>query len=423
MRVKPLDERVSQFRDAELEISRRYRSLRPMLDERRARLFGAAEAQVIGRGGIAVVGRATGMSRARIAAGLRELEQLHASGDSATPALPRERVRRSGGGRKRLTEVAPTLLRDLDSLVDPESRGDPESPLRWTAKSLRSLATELAAMGHRISATKVGQLLHELGYSLQANTKTLEGKQQHPDRDAQFRHIHREAKAFLGRGSPVISVDTKKKELVGQLKNGGQEWRPKGQPEEVATHDFPDPSVRKAIPYGVYDTNRNEAWVSVGTDHNTAEFAVATIRRWWRMMGCKVYPSARELLITADAGGSNGYRSSMWKAELQRFADESNLAITVCHFPPGTSKWNKIEHKLFSAISQNWRGRPLVSHETIVNLIASTTTKTGLQVRARIDRRRYPNGKTVSAAEMQMLAIHRNRFHGEWNYMIKPRPM
>jgi transposase len=357
--------------------------LRPHLGERDFRLVAGAVAGVLGRGGIRAIATTAHAGRASVARGLAEV-----TGHGAAPPVP-GRQRRPGGGRKRLTEQDPTVLRDLEALVDPTTRGDPQSGLRWTCKSLQKLAAALGRQGHRISARKVGDLLHEQGYSLQANRKTEEG-QSHPDRDAQFHHIHQLALQFQERRQPVVSVDTKKKELIGRFKQVGREWQPAGQPERVSTYDFPSQASGKAIPYGVYDLGQNAGWVSVGTDHDTAEFAVATLGQWWRQMGQAAYPEATELLITADGGGSNSSRGRLWKVALQRFADEIGLRITVSHFPPGTSKWNKIEHRLFSHITQNWRGRPLVSHEVVVNLIQSTTTRTGLRVQAALDTATYP---------------------------------
>jgi hypothetical protein len=328
-----------------------------------------------------------------------------------------DRVRRPGAGRKPLIDVDPGLLLALDDLVEPTARGDPMSPLRWTAKSLRTLADELTRQGHRVSASKVGQLLRAMDYSLQAPAKEAEGAQ-HEDRDAQFHHINDQAKAHLKDGQPVISVDTKKKEVVGNLANKGREYQPKGQPERVAVHDFPDPNVGKAIPYGVFDVAANEGFVVVGDDHDTAEFAVATIGRWWDMVGSAAYPKASRLLVTADAGGSNGYRTRLWKVELAKLAARTGLEITVCHYPPGTSKWNGIEHRLFSAISSNWRGRPLTSHEVVVNLIGATTNKKGLKVHAQLDKGSYPKGKTVSDAELAAVVLEPHQFHGQWNYTI-----
>jgi hypothetical protein len=334
--------------------------------------------------------------------------------------LERGRIRRPGAGRPRAADRDPTLRRDLEAFIEPTSRGDPESPLRWTTKSVRRLAAELRRGGHAVSHQTVSELLHELGYSLQANRKTLEGTK-HPDRDAQFAHLNAAVQLQLSLGQPVISVDTKKKELVGPFRNGGKELRPKGDPERVLMHDFVIEELGRASPYGVYDVAANEAWVSVGTDHDTAAFAVESIRRWWATMGNALYPDATRLLVTADAGGSNGYRLRLWKLELQKLADETGLEIAVCHFPPGTSKWNKIEHRLFAAISQNWRGKPLVSHEVIVKLIAATTTRTGLRVRSALDENRYPAGRTVSDADMDTLHLRPDAFHGEWNYSLLPR--
>lgn len=417
MGLKLLDERIGQFKDAEDQIRVRWGVLAPVLDERRTRLWAAAEAKTIGRGGAAVVVRATGLARERVAAGLRELGEL---ADAPPEARPQDqRIRRAGGGRKPITETDPTLIRDLEALVEPTRRGDPESPLRWTTKSCRNLANALRGSGHRVSPSKIAQLLADLGYSLQANKKTVEGKQ-HPDRDEQFNHINDKAAEFINRGQPVVSTDTKKKELVGNFKNAGREWRPAGQPVRANCHDFPQDALGKAIPYGVYDIARDEAWVSVGMDHDTPRFAVASIETWWRSMGKKAYPDATELLITADAGGSNGHRPRLWKLELQRLADATGLIIHVCHFPPGTSKWNRIEHSLFSAISVNWRGRPLESYETIVNLIGATTTTTGLRVKARVDRREYPTGIKVTKKEFSTIRIDGDEFHGEWNYVITP---
>ena len=388
------------------------------MDERVTRLWAAAEAEAFGYGGVAAVRHATGISESRIRAGLRDLAEQAAHPPTAPPRA--QRVRRVGAGRPPLTETDPTLVGDLESLVDPVTRGDPESPLRWTCKSKDKLAAELRERGHKVSASMVGRLLHELDYSLQVVRKTREGRQS-PDRNAQFEHINRTAKAFMRRGQPVVSVDTKKKELVGDFKNAGREWQRKGEPVPVRVHDFIDKELGKVIPYGVYDTARDEAWVSVGVDHDTAEFAVATLERWWREMGKKAYPDATELLVTADGGGSNAPRSRLWRVQLQRFVDATGLDVSVCHFPPGTSKWNKIEHRLFSFISINWRGRPLRTYETIINLIGNTTHRGGLVVRARLDRRSYPTGKKVSAKELRELKIERNDFHGDWNYVIKPR--
>jgi len=397
-------------------IAARHQALEGFLDERQRRLHAAAEAKVLGRGGVKRVNLATGVARGSILAGIKELE-------SPPPAQPGgvRRVRRPGAGRKKLEERDPGLREALELLVEPASRGDPESALRWTCKSLMQLARELRTQGHAISHVTVGALLKEMGYSLQGNRKTLEGAG-HPDRDAQFAFINEKAQSALSAGQPVISVDTKKKELVGCYKNGGRQWRPQGEPECVKVHDFIDPKLGRANPYGVYDLGSNSGWVSIGTDHDTASFAVATIRRWWLAMGAPAYPGARELLIMADGGGSNGSRVRLWKLELQRLADELALTIRVSHFPPGTSKWNKIEHRLFSYISLNWRGQPLVSHEVIVNLIAATTTRQGLKVRAAIDDGRYEKGIKVSDAELAAIRITRDDFHGEWNYVISPNP-
>lgn len=403
--------------DDEERVRRKFAALAPVMDERMKRLWVAAEARALGRGGPVLVERATGIRGKRIYAGLRDLDEI---ADTPESPIASERVRRPGAGRPPITETYPSLLKDLESLVDPVTRGDPDSPLRWTCKSLSRLVKELSAMGYTISPSKVGHLLHDLGYSLQANDKTREGSA-HPDRNAQFEYINSEAEEFLAAGNPVISVDTKKKELVGDFKNGGHEWQPYGKPEPVRVHDFIDKDLGKAIPYGVYDVGRNEALVSVGIDHDTAEFACASILQWWKTMGRKAYPDARELLITADGGGSNSSRSRLWKIALQDFADQSGLTVTVSHFPPGTSKWNKIEHRLFSHISQNWRGRPLVNIDTVVELIAATTTRTGLRVRARLDRKRYQTGLVISDSEVNELDVTPHDFHGDWNYTLKPR--
>jgi Rhodopirellula transposase DDE domain len=398
-------------------IKAKYTSLEPVLDERARRLWAAAEARAIGRGGITWVAEATGLSRVTIRAGLSQL------GRPVTPTgreAADDRLRRPGGGRKPLTDHDTDLLPALETLVDPETRGDPMSPLRWTCKSAAKLAAELQALGHAVSERTVNRLLHVLGYSLQVNRKTIEGKG-HPDRDAQFQYISRRVKAFQRQGQPVVSVDAKKKELVGQFRNGGREWQSEGQPAEVEVYDFAKKDLGKAIPYGVYDQTANAGWVSVGVDHDTAEFAVETLRRWWRNMGSRVYPGAKRLLITADGGGSNGRRCRLWKVELQGLADEIGLRISVCHFPPGTSKWNKIEHRMFCHITENWRGRPLVSREVVVNLIGHTTTKTGLAIRSVLDEGSYPTGRAVSDEQMEGLSIRRDKFHGEWNYTLLPR--
>ena len=389
----------------------KYAVLGPELTERTRRLWVATEARALGYGGIAKVERATGVSRSTIQRGLRALE----SGETLGPG----RTRRTGGGRKKATEKDPGLLEDLEALVEPTASGDPESPLRWTLKSVRRLAEELRAMGHEASHQLAARLLHELGYSLQGNRKTLEGPQ-HADRDAQFRYINDAVCRFQKEKQPAISVDTKKKELIGAFKNPGREWRPKGQPETVKVHDFLIPEQGKAIPYGVYDLTRNQGWVSVGITHDTAHFAVNAIRSWWRRMGRSSYPNATSLLITADAGGSNGPRVRLWKLELQRFANRTGLTVRVCHFPPGTSKWNKIEHRLFSHIAMNWRGKPLTNLATIVSLIGSTKTNQGLRVRSEIDPRSYAKGVAVTAEQMAKIRLEPHAFHGDWNYTIRP---
>ena len=396
-------------------VARKYQLLSPEMDERGRRQWAAAEAREIGYGGISLVSQATGLSRPTITAGIRELE---------LPADERakcaNRVRRSGGGRRRLTDNDPELVRALESLIDSGTRGDPESPLRWTCKSTRKLAQELTHQQHPVSARTVAVLLREAGYSLQANSKTREGGQ-HPDRNAQFEHLNSKVQEFLFQGEPVISIDTKKKELIGNFKNGGREWRPQGNPEQVRVHDFLDKKLGKAIPYGVYDLLNNQGWVNVGIDHDTAQFATNSIRRWWYEMGQSRFPTATRLLITADGGGSNGYRNRLWKKSLQELADEFQFELVVRHFPPGTSKWNKIEHRLFSFITQNWRGKPLVSIQTIVNLIASTTTSKGLTVKAAIDTNTYPTKIKISNSELASLRITPDPFHGEWNYVVSPQ--
>ena len=393
-------------------LAQRLRRLWPALDERTRRLVAANEATAWGLGGISAVSRACGLSRRVIRQGVDEL----ADGAVARPG----RVRRPGGGRKALTETDPTFAAALDALVADAARGDPESPLRWTCKSTRALAETLTAQRHPVSHTKVAQVLHALDYSLQANRKRTEGTD-HPDRDQQFRHINAQVKRRMAAGMPVISVDTTKKELLGNFANAGRQWRPVQQPRAVQTHDFPAPAVPRAYPYGIYDIGRNTGFVNLGTDHDTGQFAVASIRGWWRHEGRRLYPTATTLLITADAGGSNGWRLRLWKRELQQLADDTHLTMTVCHFPPGTSKWNKVEHRLFSFISSNWRGQPLQDYETVVQLIARTTTAKGLTVTCRLDRRKYATGQRVSVAEMKTLNIHPERFHGEWNYVIQPR--
>jgi hypothetical protein len=398
-------------------IQAKYNSLRPVLDERARRLWAAAEARAIGRGGIARVSEATGLSRMTIRAGLGQLDLPVTPADRG-PAD--ERLRRPGGGRKPLVDHDTGLLRDLETLVDPATRGDPMSPLRWACKSAAKLAAELRAEGHTASERTVNRLPHDLGFSLQANRKTIEGKG-HPDRDAQFQHINRRVKAFQRQGQPVVSVDAKKKELVGQFRDGGREGQPGGRPEPVEVYDFVTKDLGKALPYGVYDQTTDAGWVSVGIDHDTAEFAVETLRRWWRNMGVQVDPAARRLLVTADGGGSNGTRCRLWKVELQGSADETRLRISVCHFPPGTSKWNKIEHRMSCYITEDWRSRPLVSREVVVNLIGHTTTKTGLAIRSELDEGSYPTGRVVSKEQMEGLCIRRDGFHGEWNYALLPR--
>ena len=406
-------------RDTPLEaVRRKFELLRPLMNERMRRHWAACEAQSLPRGGITLVAQATGLSRTTIWAGLRELRH-----PEAVPAddLPAERSRHAGAGRPFLEAADPTLVKDLEALVDATTRGDPQSPLRWTCKSTRNLAQELNRQGHRVSYRTVAALLHDLDYSLQANRKTREGSS-HPDRDAQFEYINRQVRAFQRAGQPVVSVDSKKRELVGDFKNGGQEWRPAGEPEEVRAKDFPDKRLGKVTPSGVYDLTYNEGWVSVGIDHNTAEFAAETLRRWWCEMGAPLYPDADRLLVTADAGGSNGYRCRLWKVAVQRLADTIGLRITVCHFPPGTSKWNKIEHRLFCHITKNWRGKPLYSRAVVVNLIAGTKTKTGLHVQAELDTNAYATGIEVSDEELAAIQIRKEMFHGEWNYTISPKP-
>jgi hypothetical protein len=391
----------------------KYAAVAPELNERGRRLWAASESRAIGYGGDALVSAATGLARQTIRNGRREIEEgIDLKG----------RVRRPGAGRPKLQSVQPGVKEALERLVDPLTRGDPSSPLRWTCKSRAKLAAALTKQGWTISSTTVGRLLRQLGYRLQSVRKRREGAS-HPDRNAQFEHINATAEKFLQERQPVISVDTKKKELVGDFRNAGREWQPKGKPEEVLVHDFPDDATAKAIPYGVYDMARNEAWVNVGRHHDTPAFAVASIRQWWKSMGRKAYPKAKKLFITADSGGSNGYRSNAWKLELQKFADEAKLRVRVSHFPPGTSKWNKIEHRLFCHITENWRGRPLRTLETLVELIGKTRTQAGLRVRAKLDNRRYPKGVTVTQSEMRRLALIRDQFHGEWNYELRPRKL
>lgn len=393
----------------------RYAALSPLMDERMRRQWAAAEAQSYGWGGVRLVCAAIGMSHNTLRKGQRELAARREHPETPIPA----RLRQPGAGRKLATETDPDLAAALERLVDPATRGDPQSPLKWTCKSTAQLAVELTRQGHPVSARTVGRLLKAAGYSLQGNRKTKEGGT-HPDRNAQFEHINATVKQFQRRKQPVISVDTKKKELVGDFKNGGREWRPQGEPDEVRVHDFLDKKLGKAIPYGVYDLTNNQGWVSVGIDHDTAQFATAAIGRWWKKMGRRRHPQARELLIMADGGGSNGSRCRLWKVALQQLADQWQMAIRVCHFPPGTSKWNKIEHRMFCHITQNWRGRPLISHEVIVNLIANTATRQGLQIQAELDQRPYPTGTKVSDAELQRVQLKPHKFHGDWNYTIQP---
>jgi hypothetical protein len=397
--------------DTEL-LKKRFESLEPFLDERLRRLWAASEAKALGYGGISCVSEATGVSRRAISEGCRELENPELGVSSG-------RVRRPGGGRKRITTKYPDLPERLEELIEPTSRGDPESPLRWTCRSVRNLSDELKAQGYNVCHNVVAELLGDLGYSLQGNQKTIEGGT-HPDRNAQFEHINEKVRAFQAKRQPVISVDTKKKELAGDFKNVGREWRRKGDPSKVRVHDFPIPGLGKAAPYGVYDVTENVGWVSVGVDHDTAAFAVESIRRWWNLMGRPTYPDATELLITADGGGSNGSRVRLWKVEIQKLATEAGLSISISHLPPGTSKWNKIEHRLFSFISQNWRGKPLVSYEVIVSLIAATTTNEGLRVECALDTNHYPKGIEVSEEEIASLNVEKDPFHGDWNYTILP---
>jgi hypothetical protein len=395
----------------ERAIRKRYREIALVLDEQGRRRFAAAEALALGRGGVSLMARITGLTRRTIYRGISDIHNKYTAGPG--------RVRKSGGGRKTKETHDPTLLADLERLVEPVTRGDPMQLLRWTARSLRNLVKALRELGHDVSPMTVGKLLRGMDYSLQANSKTTEGRQ-HIDRDAQFHYIDKQARAFLKARQPVISCDTKRKELVGDFKNNGREWRPKGEPEPVNVHDFMDPKLKRAVPYGVYDIYNNVGWVSVGTDHDTASFAVNAIRRWWRVMGKQRYPKAKQLMIAADAGGSNGYRTRLWKFELQLLANDLKMPITVCHLPPGTSKWNKIEHRLFSFITMNWRGKPLRTYRTIVQLISSTKTDTGLKVRAELDEGKYPKGIKVSKDQFSSIKISRHSFHGDWNYTISP---
>jgi len=398
------------------QIREKYQSLEPVLNERAKRLWAAVEARAIGRGGITLVAKATGMSRGRISRALAERPAPEANGQTS---LRETRIRRPGAGRKRIEQQHPGVLQALEALVEPATRGDPQSPLRWTCKSTYQLAEELQRRGYPVSPRTVAAWLHQMKYSLQSNRKSREVSS-HPERNAQFEHINSRVKQFQEQKQPVISVDAKKKELVGDYKNAGREWQPRAAPEKVRVHDFADPELGKVTPYGVYDISHDEGWVSVGIDHDTAEFAVETIRHWWNRMGSHAYPHATELLITADGGGSNGSRTRLWKRELQKLADATGLTISVCHFPPGTSKWNKIEHRLFTHITQNWRGRPLLTHEIIVNLIGHTTTRKGLKIQAQLDTKRYETGIKVSDAEMEAMNLTRSEFHGEWNYQIAP---
>jgi len=395
-----------------VELKEKFDSVWPLLDERTRRIMAASEARALGYGGVSLVSRVCGLSRKAIAKGICEIQEGSTPGEG--------RIRQPGAGRKPVTATDPQLVTALEELIDEQTRGDPESPLRWICMSTRAIAKRLGRQRHPVSHTKAAQILHELDYSLQSNRKTEEGKD-HPDRDAQFRYINTAVKKHLRQGLPVISVDTKKKELIGNYHNAGKQWLPAKQPKKVQGHDFPTPDVPRAYPYGVYDIGRNRGFVNVGTDHDTGAFAVASIRGWWRYEGRQLYPRAASILITADGGGSNGWRLRLWKLQLQTFADQTGLCVSVCHFPPGTSKWNKVEHRLFSFISSNWRGEPLCDYQTVVKLIGKTTTAKGLKVTCRLDRRKYPTGRKVTVEEMKHINIKRNRFHGEWNYMIKPK--
>lgn len=394
-------------------VGEKYEIVGEVLDERGRRLWAAAEAKYLPHGGVSIVAKATGMSRTTIHAGMKELDA------EERRSIPAGRSRKPGGGRKSVTHHEPDIMEALDKLVEPTTRGDPESPLRWTCKSTRRLASELQQQGYQIGDRKVADLLYQMRYSLQANAKTLEGKQ-HPDRNAQFKYINDQTKAFQRRHQPVISVDTKKKELVGDFKNSGREWQPQGEPEKTRVHDFEDKELGKVIPYGIYDLHDNSGWVSVGIDHDTSDFAIDSILSWWKQMGRKTYSEAKELLIMADGGGSNSSRSRLWKIGVQRLANTTGLQIQVCHFPPGTSKWNKIEHRMFSFITQNWRGQPLVSHEAIVNLIGNTTTAAGLRIKAKLNSKTYPVGIKVEASELAKVRLKPAKFHGEWNYTVVP---
>jgi hypothetical protein len=400
------------------DIRQKYEALKPIMDERMRRWWAATEASSIGWGGITAVAQATGLSRPTIQSGLAELKV--SPKPLSDPTLAKGRIRRPGGGRHRLKETDQTLLEDLEALVEPTTSGDPQSPLRWTCKSTRNLAEALVRQGHPVSHHTVARLLQEMDYSLQVNHKSLEGTS-HPDRNAQFEHIYHRVRSFQDRGQPVVSVDTKKKELVGDFKNPGSEWRPKGQPEKVRSKDFKDKQLGKVAPYGVYDLTANAGWVSVGIDHDTARFATESVKRWWSRMGSRVYPHAKELLITADSGGSNGSRLRLWKVALQELADDIGLSLSVCHFPPGTSKWNTIEHRMFCHITENWRGKPLVSRAVIVNLIGNTKTRAGLHIKAELDENHYPKGIKVTDKQLAGVRITRDEFHGEWNYTIQPK--
>ena len=402
--------------DNETGYRERLVTLLPHLNERQQRIAAALEARSLGYGGVSAVAEVSGLARGTIHRGLKELADPHSKS-------ARVEVRARGGGRKKISEQNPGVLKRLQGLVEANTRGDPMSPLLWTCRSTGELAGALSEEGDAISADTVGRLLAEMGYSLQANLKTLEEGAGHPDRDRQFQHLNAQVRRHLKQGHPVISVDTKKKELIGRYYNKGQRWLPKGEPEEVKVHEFIDPEEPKAIPYGIYDVARNQGWVNVGCDHDTASFAVASLRRWWTSMGCQAYPQADQLLICADSGGSNGYRIRLWKYELQSWVDETGLWVTVCHLPPGTSKWNRIEHRLFSYISMNWRGRPLISHEVVVKLIGATMNKSGLKVKAKLDKRKYPLKVKISDEDMKSLNIEPHEFHGEWNYTIKPRKL
>lgn len=398
-------------------VRRKFELLRPLMNERMRRHWAACEAMTLQRGGITLVAQATGLSRTTIWTGMRELRHPEtAAADDAPP----ERIRQAGAGRPLLEQTDPTLVKDLEALVEATTRGDPQSPLRWTSKSTRNLAEELQSQGHAVGYRTVAALLHDRDYSLQANRKTREGAA-HPDRDAQFEHINQQVRAFQRAGQPVVSVDTKKREMVGDFKNPGQEWRPAGNPEKVRAKDFPDKQRGKVTPAGVYDLTYNEGWVSVGIDHNTSPFVTETIRRWWREMGAPLYPNAERLLVTVDAGGSNGYRCRLWKVALQQLANTLGLRITVCHFPPGTSKWNKIEHRMFCHITKNWRGQPLRSRAVVVNLIGNTKTKTGLHIEADLDSNAYDTGIEVTDKELAAIQMEKDEFHGEWNYTISPK--